>query len=51
MLYEHHFLSQREYDDFTKACSGVENWMIKIYEIDFDKKVPKDCLDALSHIF
>lgn len=51
MLYEHHFLSQREYENFTKGCSGVENWMITIYESDSDTKMPKECVDALVHIF
>ena len=32
MLYEHHFLSQKEYDAFRNNCLPVENWMLKIFD-------------------
>ena len=51
MLYEHHFLSQREYENFTKACSEVEDWMIHIYDSDAETKMPKECIAALIQIF
>jgi hypothetical protein len=40
MLYEHHFLSQKEYDNFTKTCLPVENWMIKIFDEKFPENMP-----------
>ena len=32
MLYEHHFLSMEEYQNYTKGCSSVQNLPKSLYE-------------------